>query len=162
MSTQDRAIKESLTPQAPNAGDLLHGLVRVCSCGKCRTCKHREYMRAWYRRPDNAEKVKRRVKRHKDENPKHYSEYERSRRPNKEARKVANAEWVKANPNKVREIRRKCLRRSRMEADDRYIKGLLSSKSNLKPSDIPQPLVELKREQLKLKRLCKKSRTSTN
>ena len=46
---------------------------------------------------------------------------------------------------------------------DYYIKHLLTSYGTiLKPSDIPQPLVEIKREQLKIKRLCKKSRTSTN
>lgn len=27
----------------------------TCDCGECLKCKHREYMRAWYRRPGNAE-----------------------------------------------------------------------------------------------------------
>ena len=29
-----------------------------CECGECRTCKHREYMREYYRRPGKADKAR--------------------------------------------------------------------------------------------------------
>lgn len=30
----------------------------TCECGECRTCKHREYMRAYYRRPGAAARIR--------------------------------------------------------------------------------------------------------
>lgn len=54
-------------------------------------------------------------------------------------------------------------RKSRALLPDYYIRHLLTSyKTILTPAEIPQPLVALKREQLKIKKLCRKSQTSTN
>jgi len=40
----------------------------LCECGKCETCKRREYMRAYYRRPGVAEKTRQMVARYREEN----------------------------------------------------------------------------------------------
>jgi len=32
-----------------------------CDCGDCSRCKHRIYMREWYRRPENRDRVKARI-----------------------------------------------------------------------------------------------------
>lgn len=40
----------------------------LCECGDCKTCRHRAYMRAYYRRPGVAERARQRVKRYRDAN----------------------------------------------------------------------------------------------
>jgi len=54
-------------------------------------------------------------------------------------------------------------RKKRLDMKDGYIRSLLAKRSTLSTKDIPQPLVELKREHIKLIRLCKTtSQTSMN
>tara|TARA_R110000868_G_scaffold319682_1_gene580645 strand:+ start:545 stop:994 length:450 start_codon:yes stop_codon:yes gene_type:complete len=52
--------------------------------------------------------------------------------------------------------------KQRIELRDCYIRQILSDNSETKPSEWPADLVELKRAQLKVKRLCRKSQTTTN
>lgn len=66
----------------------------LCECGDCRRCKHREYMRDYYRRPgkaekqkeaaarryrENAEQIRERVARYRQENIEQIREYDRAR-----------------------------------------------------------------------------------
>ena len=86
--------------------------------------------------------------------------------------------WASANPLKLRTIAQRHYKkhkakrmalhraiesRSRTELRDSYIKKQLTQGSQvLRHSDIPEQLVATKRIQLKIKRLCKTSRTSKN
>ncbi len=36
--------------------------IRLCECGECRRCKHREYMNRWYRMKGNAARVRERMR----------------------------------------------------------------------------------------------------
>jgi len=81
--------------------------------------------------------------------------------------------WRKLNPKKIAKIQRrtylknkedriaKATKRNKKQAaelQDRYIRVLLSKNTALLSEDIPQALVELKREELKLIRLIKREK----
>ena len=51
----------------------------TCDCGECRKCKHRLYMRDWYRRPGRAETVRERVNRYRSEHIEEVRAYDRAR-----------------------------------------------------------------------------------
>lgn len=44
------------------------GRTRLCDCGECKRCRHREYMNEWLRRPGNAEKQRNRVREYRAKN----------------------------------------------------------------------------------------------
>lgn len=79
-----------------------------------------------------------------------YSKSWRAKNPEKakEMRKV----WVRENPGKCREMRRN----KTEKLTDGYVRTCLTAKSNLSALDIPQWLVNLKRQQLLLLRALKK------
>ena len=66
--------------------------------------------------------------------------------------KARAKEWAKNNPDKRREICRVNMERQRKNLIDAYVRRMLAQTHELKAADIPQPLVEVQRELLKLKR----------
>lgn len=65
------------------------------------------------------------------------------------------ARWKRANPEKVRKIRRKIDERRRGMLTDSYIRGQLAQATGLSCSNIPHSMVEAKREHWRLKRKLK-------
>jgi hypothetical protein len=61
---------------------------RTCECGECAKCKHREYMNAWYRRPERAQRVRTWAKRYRDTNAEAVREYDRKRQRERDRTKV--------------------------------------------------------------------------
>lgn len=51
----------------------------TCACGECRKCKHREYMKEWYRTPGAAERVRSWAKRYRRQNFDKVREYDNAR-----------------------------------------------------------------------------------
>ena len=66
-------------------------------------------------------------------------------------------EWREKNPDKIKKYEKNKSEVVRKTLPDYYIKNGLCQKSNLKPSDIPQELVEFQRERIKLIRALKNS-----
>ena len=79
----------------------------------------------------------------------------------KSRREVINKQRKLRYPE-VKEKHNQALKKKRDELKDGYVRSVLARRSTLSTRDIPQPLVELKREQIKLIRLCRTSQTSTN
>jgi hypothetical protein len=65
--------------------------------------------------------------------------------------------WKKSNPDKYNKIANKLYKKQIDNLADNYLKDLISDcgRSGLKPNEIPQDLIELKRKQLLLKRKIK-------
>ena len=77
--------------------------------------------------------------------------------------------WMKNNPEKVRQYRVKSrpriAERNRLYVEtlaEPYVRAKLSRDTHIPQEDWPHDLVELKRAELKLKRLCRKLRTTPN
>jgi len=81
------------------------------------------------------------------------------RKPDKMREK--SLRWRRLNPEKWREIQRRVKNNMVARAADSYIRDLLNKKNPVKPI-WPADFIELKRAELQLKRLCLKSRTTTN
>ena len=79
-------------------------------------------------------------------------------RPPQKSRKPGRTYQQEIEANKI--LRRKM----RTKISDSYLRGWMSRTTGytIKPSEWPAGLVELKRAQLKVTRLCRKSRTTTN
>jgi hypothetical protein len=76
--------------------------------------------------------------------------------PDKKQRAINNSRvWAKQNPEKVKAYSRKNEKRYAKQLTDSYVRRLLRQHNQLDAADIPQPLVEVKREEIKLKRLLK-------
>lgn len=71
---------------------------------------------------------------------------------NAESVKARAVEWTKANPDKRRDVCRENTARQRAKLTDAYVRRMLAASIGLKAADIPQPLVEVQRELLKIKR----------
>lgn len=56
----------------------------TCHCGECAKCKRREYMRAWYRRPGNAEAQRQSQVSSRQRRIEAVREYDRLRRRNRD------------------------------------------------------------------------------
>ena len=69
-----------------------------------------------------------------------------------ESVKARAAQWTKANPDKRRDVCRENTARQRAKLSDAYVRRMLAQSIGLKAADIPQSLVEAKRELLKIKR----------
>lgn len=65
--------------------------------------------------------------------------------------------WQKNNPEKIRRFQRKYKKVGRENLKDWYIKTLITNKSILNHKDIPQELIEAKRQYLKVKRKLKEN-----
>jgi hypothetical protein len=51
----------------------------ICTCGVCAKCKHREYMRAWYARPENTERHRETARKSRERNIEKVRERDRAR-----------------------------------------------------------------------------------
>ena len=76
----------------------------------------------------------------------------------KSQREAINKQRKQRYPE-VKEKLKQVLKKKRDEWNDGYVRSVLTRRSTLSAKDIPQPLVELKREQIKLIRLCRTSQT---
>jgi hypothetical protein len=70
--------------------------------------------------------------------------------------------WQNENREKVRGYVRKSMRLQIANLTDYYVRSKLTRDGMIKRDEWPASLVNLKRAQLKLTRLCRKSRTTTN
>ena len=71
-------------------------------------------------------------------------------------------DWIKNNRQKHNEYTRKTGTRYTKELNEIYIRHKLSRDTQIPASEWPADLVELKRAELKLKRLCRELRTTLN
>lgn len=87
----------------------------------------------------------------------------RYREHNAEKVRRAVSRWFSSHPDRVRELRKQTMKRVRGELRDYYIRGMIARHSKIiTTKEIPESFVAAVRDYLKLKRLCQKSRTSTN
>lgn len=71
---------------------------------------------------------------------------------NAEHVKASAVQWAKDNPDKRGDICRENMARQRQKLNDAYVRRMLAQSIGLKSAEIPQPLVEVQRELLKIKR----------
>ena len=71
---------------------------------------------------------------------------------NAEHVKARAVQWAKDNPNKRRDVCRENMARQRQKLNNAYVRRALAQSIGLKAADIPQPLVDVQRELLKIKR----------
>ena len=90
---------------------------------------------------------------------------ERRKRSYKKHKSKRNAEakaWCIAHPDRVRENKRKRSKRQCAELAACYVRKVITRHSSITAKEIPESFVQLYREYINLRRLCKKSQTSTN
>jgi len=113
---------------------------------------------------NNPEKVKAIKKAHRDKDPERYKQLDRSCKKRyyqkyTDKLKAKVSKWQMANPERNKEIHIKALKKyNRKHVDnlsEQYVKKLITNYTLLKPSDINQELVELKRKSIKLQRQLK-------
>lgn len=107
----------------------------------CLSCEYAR-KREWY--------AAQTVKPHQREDMKAY--YRQWYENNAETVKARAVEWQKANPDKRRDVCRENMARQRAKMSDAYVRRMLAQSVGLKAGSIPQPLVEVQRELLKIKR----------
>lgn len=116
--------------------------------------KVREACRKW--RESNPEKAKKATTNWRERNPDNVQKWSRtSYSKNPEKSKEATTNWRNKNRRRFNENNRKNLKAQRDRMNDTYIKRTLYQGTSLKSADIPEALIEAKREQIKLKRLIK-------
>jgi hypothetical protein len=113
---------------------------------------------------NNPEKVKAIKKAHKDKDPERTKKLESSYKRTyyqkyTDKLKAKVSKWQMANSERNKEIHTKALKKyNRKHVDnlsEKYVKKLITNYTPLKPSDINQELVELKRKSIKLQRQLK-------
>ena len=109
--------------------------------GDCRECE-REKHRAWY--------AKQEVKPHTKPEIKAY--WRKWYEQNSGSVKVRAVTWTKANPEKRLAVCKVNMRRQREKLADCYVRRVIAASAGLKAEHIPQTLVEVQRELMKLKR----------
>ena len=107
----------------------------------CLACEHAR-KRAWYAAQS--------VKPHQTAEGKQYSHDWYA--ANAEHVKASAVQWAKANPDKRRDVCRENMSRQRQKINNAYVRRMLAQSIGLKAADIPQPLVDVQRELLKIKR----------
>lgn len=117
--------------------------------------KHRlDRDRKW--REANREKVRENHRKYREANREKIREIQRKYcEENPEKVRETHRRYCEANREKILKQSRKWARKSRARLTDRYIKHILTDRSSLKFEDIPQELVEAKRELLRLERYLK-------
>jgi hypothetical protein len=81
---------------------------------------------------------------------------------NKDYKNAMNKKWVQNNREVMREYHRKAQQKERSELGDSYIRKTLSQYSTIGRADIPQYLVEAKREHIKLTRSIKNAKSKNS
>jgi hypothetical protein len=136
----------------------------------CKECK-KKYTRKWA--SDNRVKILKRQAVYRKENfeaisavkkkaylrkRQHYIDKTRQwAKANPERRKAIAMKWAKLHPEAIKEAaRRRC--RDLMPC---YVRYVLTKDSALNASDIPQELVDAKREQLKIRRIVRNERKNS-
>lgn len=106
-----------------------------------------EYCRAYHRKWKKAhpEQVKKSLQLWRKHNPEKY--------------KLGCKRWRKQHPDKQREIMRRQAFRDRLKLSPYYVRRLISKRTNLSATQIPDALVKLQTQIIKLKRLCKNLKT---
>jgi transposase-like protein len=112
---------------------------------RCKQCM-KGLHRAYYEK--NKDKLLRKTKQYREENKELVKKWKRNDQ-------IINRE--KYRPRK-RERDKKANRHAVKNLTDTYIKHLLTKKSDIKYKDIPQPLIDLKRTVMKIKRLIKRNK----
>lgn len=107
----------------------------------CRECEHAR-KRAWYA----AQEIK---PYQRQELQNYYRDWYAANADSVKARAI---KWTKANPDTRRNVCRENMARQRGKLNDAYVRRMLAQQMNLKSADIPQSLVEVQRELLKIKR----------
>lgn len=79
----------------------------------------------------------------------------RYKRENKERLNAYTVKWQKANPERFSSSQSAHRKRAAELISDAYVRRMLSSRSSLKPSQIPDALVQLKRQFVALNREIK-------
>ena len=106
----------------------------------------------------NVEKIRKTKRKyylkHQDEICKSQKEYYEN---NKDRMLNKLKKYREENREQIRERDRKYNQKQRDNLTDVYIKNMLTGGNNLKPEDIPQELIEAKRQHLKLKRITKET-----
>ena len=150
------------------------GFYQECkTCNKKRLAKYRRDNKekiaessAKYRR-DNKEKITSRAAKYYRDNPEKYSDYYKKNREKileisikysqTHKKQISNYKTIykRLNPEKSYDAVRKCHKKYVSECTDNYLIKIIKRNTNLSPNKIPQDLIELKREQILLKRTCK-------
>ena len=146
-------------------------------CIKCTQCEKLKSLDEFYKRKTNkcgyrnpciecykkyveknAEKIRKTNRKyylkHQDEICKSQKEYYEN---NKDRMLNKLKKYREENREQIRERDRKYNQKQRDNLTDVYIKNMLTGGNNLKPEDIPQELIEAKRQHLKLKRITKET-----
>lgn len=105
-------------------------------CRECERAKHRE----WYLANRESQIVKMREQ--------SKAAYQR----NPERWKRNAVQWAKENPEKRNAICKENMRRQRAKLADAYVRRMLAASMGLVAAQVPQPLVDVQRELLRLKR----------
>ncbi len=104
-------------------------------------------------REENKEKESKRAKKYREANKEIILEKEKKyREENKEKERKRAKKYNKANKEKLSERRK----RDAENLTDYYVVRFIIENSNLTPKDIPQELIEAKRELIKINRFIKK------
>ena len=104
-------------------------------------------------REENKEKESKRAKKYREANKEIILEKEKKyREENREKERKRAKKYNQANKEKLSERRK----RDAENLTDYYVVRFIIEKSNLTPKDIPQELIEAKRELIKINRFIKK------
>jgi hypothetical protein len=146
----------SLFYSHPMGADGLRSRCKSCCRAECKKWddahpeKRREYSLSYHHQ--NPEKCKKKMRDRYWQDPQKARERVKEWAiQNPEIVRAARAKYNAENGEKISERRKKAV----AELSDAYVKHVLTLRSDLTPSDIPQDLVELKRIHLKLKRTLK-------
>jgi hypothetical protein len=127
--------------------------------------KTKEYKAAYARkwRKENRQRATEARRRYDAKHPdvKHARD-KRYRDLHKEKVKAITLAWVKAHPERMKELGNARRKRHVEELRGHYVRQIISRHSEtITPKDIPEPLVAAYRDYMKLKRICRKLQTST-
>ncbi len=126
-------------------------------CKECLNIYSKAYRKA------NPEKILAYNKAYRKANPEKILAYSKAYyKVNKEKLNDYSKEWAVNNPEKRKVSVNKNALKNKKELSDNYVKRLFIQRTSLTASDIPPELIEIKRQQLILKRLLKQQKELTN
>lgn len=124
-----------------------------------RTEEQKQRQREANRRYDETHREEKRArnKTWRDANKAYVRAYDKTyAREHPDRKEASNAAWRAAHPEKVKAMRAAAVVRGRKELQDHYVRKTLSRGTSIPAHAWPQLLVDLQRENLKLKRGLKK------